>query len=190
MPSLEKRFRSGLSFDEMVAVAKSNVDLYGSVRARANPPTEYAARIERTGRQWHFLVLSEDWCGDAVNIVPWVDALAISSSNLDMRIIARDENLDLMDQHLTNGKSRSIPVVLLLDESYVERAWWGPRPQALQEWATGAEAQAMEKDARYRELRRWYARDRGQSILEEITGMVERVAAQDRGDVATLKAAV
>ena len=115
MPSLEKRFRSGLSFDEMVAVAKSNVDLYGSVRARANPPTEYAARIERTGRQWHFLVLSEDWCGDAVNIVPWVDALAVSSSNLEMRIIARDENLDLMDQHLTNGKSRSIPVVLLLD---------------------------------------------------------------------------
>jgi hypothetical protein len=53
-------------------------------------------------------VLSEDWCGDAVNSVPYLARLAELAPNLDLRVLARDENPDLMDAHLTRG-SRSIP---------------------------------------------------------------------------------
>lgn len=65
--------------------------------------------------------------------------LAERASNLDLKILGRDSNPDLMDSHLTGG-SRSIPVVILLDETFIERAWWGPRPRDLQEWALGAVA--------------------------------------------------
>src|SRR3712207_8531646 len=51
----------------------------------------------------------------------------------------------------------SIPVVILLDDDYVERGWWGPRPTELQTWVVGA-GQALDKAERYREIRRWYAR--------------------------------
>jgi hypothetical protein len=177
-PSLEPRFRSGLTFAQMVASATTNVELYTSIRSRASASDEFVQRIAESGRRWHLLVISEDWCGDAVNIVPFVDALAAASPDVEVRLIARDENLDLMDQHLTNGRSRSIPVVLVLDDEFVERGWWGPRPRALQQWFESPEAQGMTKDDRYKELRRWYARDRGYAILDEITQVIETAALQ------------
>ncbi len=123
---------------------------------------------------WHLLVLSEDWCGDAVNTVPIVARLAELAPNTDLRVLARDENLDLMDAHLT-GTSRSIPVVIVLDEEFNERGWWGPRPAALQQWVLGP-GRALEKDVRYREIRSWYARDKGVSTLRELVELMERGA--------------
>jgi len=52
-------------------------------------------------------VLVEDWCGDAVNTLPVIGRLAEHASNIELRVVGRDANLDLMDAHLTNG-SRSI----------------------------------------------------------------------------------
>ncbi len=38
-----------------------------------------------------------------------------------------------MDRYLTNG-SRSIPIVIALDEEFQELGHWGPRPAELQAW--------------------------------------------------------
>lgn len=176
MEPLTRIYEAGATFEEMVAGTTQNTELFRVGRAHAVAPPEYAARIAATGRTWHLLTLSEEWCGDAVNTVHWVDALADSSPAVEHRIVKRDEHLDLMDHHLTNGRSRSIPIVILLDDQLVERAWWGPRPRALQEWFESAEAQAMTKDDRYKVLRTRYARDRGRAIMEELTTMIESTA--------------
>lgn len=178
MESLRAEYDSGLTFEAMLEAATVSVEMYRNFRERAVVPPEFPARIAATKGRWHLLVISEDWCGDSVNIVPWIDALASASSETEMRIIGRDDNLDLMDRHLTNGRSRSIPIVLLLDERFVERAWWGPRPGALQEWFATAEAQALPKAERFKALRLRYSRDRGRTILEELTAMIEGVAAR------------
>ncbi|PYP76824.1 MAG: hypothetical protein DMD35_17180 [Gemmatimonadetes bacterium] len=135
----------------------------------------YVERVSSLPGRWHLLVLSEDWCGDAVNTVPVVARLAERCANLDLRVLGRDANPDLMDAHLT-GSSRSIPVIIVLDEAFVERVWWGPRPTVLQRWVSG-QGQLLEKTTRYREARTWYARDRGRTTLEEVVSMLERAAA-------------
>lgn len=170
------RFYAAWTFDQMVAAAAQSVDLWKSIRARAKVDPEAVRRVEAIEGEWHLLVLSEDWCGDAVNTVPVIDELAARTRNLDLRILSRDGNPDLMDAHLTNGRSRSIPVVIVYDADFVERAWWGPRPAELQRWMLG-EGQAMEKDARYRESRRWYTHDHGRSTIAEIVGLLERAGA-------------
>lgn len=124
---------------------------------------------------WRLLVLSADWCGDASNTVPLLARLAEAVPSLEVRLLERDEHLALMDEHLTNGRSRSIPAVLLLDGDGIERAWWGPRPAALQAWVVG-EGLALEPPERYREIRKWYARDKGVSTLSEIVAMIEAQA--------------
>jgi hypothetical protein len=156
----------------MVANVTKNGDLWAAVWRRAVVGDEFLRRVAAVPGKWHLLVLSEDWCGDAVNTVPVVARLAALSPNLELRVLARDENLDLMDAHLT-GTSRSIPIVILLDAEYRERAWWGPRPTALQDSVSG-EWQVLEKASRYREARIWYARDRGRTTLEEVVSMLER----------------
>jgi len=41
---------------------------------------------------------------------------------------------------------------------------------------------AAEPERRYREIRRWYARDRGTTTVEEVVALIERVtAAQEQG---------
>ena len=103
--------------------------------------------------------------------MPIVARLVERCPNVDLRVLARDLNPDIMDAHLTGG-SRSIPVIIALDEAYEERGWWGPRPTVLQRWVSG-QGQLLEKTARYREARTWYARDRGRTTLEEVVSMLE-----------------
>jgi thioredoxin-like negative regulator of GroEL len=170
-----ERFYSGWTFDEMTAAARANTDLWKSIRTRATVAAEAVRRVESLDGTWHLLVLSEDWCTDSVSTVPFVDELATRAGNLDLRILSRDRNPDLMDSHLTEGVLRAIPVVLLLDEGFHEVGWWGPRPAPLREWLA-REGAMLDKDAKLRERRRWYARDHGRTAIEEIVEMIENAA--------------
>lgn len=140
-------------------------------------PDAFVERARALPGKIHLLVLNEDWCGDSVNTLPAIAKLAaLAPERIDLRVLGRDANPDLMDAHLT-GTSRSIPVVIVLDADYVERGWWGPRPKVLQAWVHGP-GQSLDKAARYREIRRWYARDRALTTLEELVTLMERVASR------------
>jgi hypothetical protein len=177
--TMRERYLAAPDFEAMLGSAEKNAELWAAVWRRASVPDGYVERVAALGGAWHLLVLSEDWCGDAVNTVPIVARLAELAPNLDLRVLARDHNLDLMDSHLT-GTSRSIPVVIALDDHFREHGWWGPRPTALQRWVLGP-GMLLEKEPRYREVRSWYARDRGSSTLEEVVRMLEAAAAGDAG---------
>ena len=169
---MQARYRAGLTFDEFLTTAQQNKELWATVYKLARVPQTFVDRVRALAGRRHLLVLNEDWCGDAVNTVPAVAKLAaLAPEQVDLRVLGRDANPDLMDAHLT-GTSRSIPVVILLDEQYVEQGWWGPRPRELQAWAVGP-GKALDKAERYREIRRWYARDRAMSTLEEVVAMME-----------------
>ncbi len=173
----ETRYYAGETFADFLARPTVNHELWLAITQRVSIPLEYSARVEALRGQWHLLVLSEDWCGDAVNIVPIVARLADSVTNMDLRILARDQNLDIMDAHLTNGKSRSIPIVILLNDNFQECGWWGPRPFALQKWVVESGMQ-LPKDVRYKEIRTFYARDRGVTTVREIVEMLEECCAK------------
>ena len=173
-PPLRERYRDAATFEEMLGAVAKNVELWAAMWRHARVEDDYVRRVASLPGSWHLLVLSEDWCGDAVNTVPIVARLAERCANVDLRVLARDANLDIMDAHLT-GRSRSIPVIIVLDEAFEERAWWGPRPTVLQRWVSG-QGRLLEKTARYREARTWYARDRGRTTLEEVVSMLERAA--------------
>ncbi|HVZ76649.1 MAG TPA: thioredoxin family protein [Gemmatimonadaceae bacterium] len=173
------RWAAAPTFEQWLPTAQKNADLWAAIYKNAQVPDEFIVRAMRTGGPWHLLVLSEDWCGDAVNTVPVVQRLVERVPALDLRILGRDANLDIMDAHLT-GTSRSIPVVMLLDTEFRELGWWGPRPTELQAWVLG-EGQKLDKTERYRETRRWYARDHGRTTLDEVVSMLERGAGERAG---------
>ena len=81
------------------------------------------------------LVITEDWCGDAMMNNPVFRRIA-EAAELDVRAVYRDADTDLIDRHLTNG-GRSIPVYLLLDENGEVEAKWGPRAATIQEYVMG-----------------------------------------------------
>ena len=165
------RYYEGETFADFIARPIKNQALWLALAKRVEIPLEISARVDALGGNWHLLVLSEDWCGDAVNIVPIVAKLADSVTNMDVRLLARDQNLDIMDAHLT-GTSRSIPVIILLNDKFQECGWWGPRPSPLEKWVKET-GMLLPKDVRYREVRTFYARDRGLTTMHEIVAMLE-----------------
>lgn len=167
------------SFAEFLPTATKNEDLWRLTYERAQVPAEIVARVESFPGEWRLLVLSEDWCGDAANTIPVLAAFSDAVQNVELRLLARDENPALMDEHLTNGASRSIPVVMVLDRSGEEHGWWGPRPADLQAWVL-TEGKALDGDARYREIRKWYARDKGLTTLYEVVSLIARAVGADR----------
>ena len=173
--SLRDRFFAGRTFEEMLAHPLDNVELWQAIYKRAELAPESAQRALALSGHWHLLILTEDWCGDGVNSLPYIARLAECCQHFDMRILGRDANPDLMNAHLT-GTSRSIPIVIVYDENFVEKGWWGPRPRPLQEWVL-SEGLALPKPDRYRHIRAWYARDRGRTVVTELLDIMERLDA-------------
>jgi thioredoxin-like negative regulator of GroEL len=174
---LRARYDTAPTFDEFVDAAQANKQLWATTYRLARVPDSFVERLRALPERVHLLVINEDWCGDSVNTLPMIAKLAsLVPEAVDLRIVGRDANPDLMDAHLT-GTSRSIPVVIVLDDAYVERGWWGPRPRELQAWVVGP-GQALDKAERYREIRRWYARDRGLTTLEEVVALMEKASRQ------------
>lgn len=170
--TLGERFERAERLEQFIARARHYPDLWRDMHARARVPDMLVSRARRLPATRRLLVLLEDWCGDAINTIPPLAALVDDVPQLELRVLERDRNPDLMDAHLT-GVSRSIPVVIVLDEAGTELGWWGPRPIALQQWAMSPEARAMDPADRYREMRRWYARDKGHTTIEEILRLIE-----------------
>ncbi|MEO5904424.1 MAG: thioredoxin family protein [Gemmatimonadaceae bacterium] len=172
VPTLRERFYEGAAFAEVIGRPKDNAVLWEALYKKASVSADVAARLKNTRGHWHLLVLNEDWCGDSVNILPYVARLADSHPGIELRVLGRDANPDLMNAHLT-GKSKSIPVVIVYDEDFNEIGWWGPRPRELQKWVI-EEGLALPKPDRYRHIRTWYARDHGATIVSEILSIIEK----------------
>src|SRR5436190_10032321 len=93
--SLRDRYLAAPDFEAMLASVTKNAELWDAVWRRATAPQEFVERLSRLEGAWHLLVLSADWCGDAVNVVPVVARLAELTPNTDLRVLERDASPDL-----------------------------------------------------------------------------------------------
>ncbi len=155
-----------LTFDGFVKACRAeHCGLWQGIYNLARIPDWALAAVPPTaGRK--LLVIAEDWCGDASNTIPIVAKLVDMSPGLELRVILRDENPEVMDRYLTNG-ARSIPIVIALDDDFQEIGHWGPRPIQLQAWVM-ANRGTTPKAELYPQVRKWYARDRGETTLREV----------------------
>lgn len=132
---------------------------------------EVVEKVKAISAPQQWLVLSEGWCGDAAHVLPVLEQLAALNPKISLRILFRDEHLELMDQYLTNG-GRAIPKLIVMDEDFNEKATWGPRPSYAQKLFLEGKANSTDNAELKKQLQIWYARDRGQAIQEEVANLV------------------
>ncbi|MCG2419148.1 thioredoxin family protein [Aequorivita sp. F47161] len=124
-----------------------------------------------TKQMW--LVISEPWCGDAAQTLPFLNKIAQLSENIDLKIVLRDENPELMNQFLTNG-SQSIPIVIMLDEDFNVINTFGPRSKAATKLVTDYKTQHGKIDEAFKEmLQNWYNNDKGVSVVDDVLDSVQ-----------------
>lgn len=119
--SLQTWYEKGLTPAEYMATLEKHKDGFYAIYENFSVPAEAAFEHKNI----RALVLAEPWCGHCMLNLPILLHIA-EQAQFDVRFLLRDENLDLMDQYLTNGKSRTIPIVIFIDENGEEVTKWGP----------------------------------------------------------------
>jgi hypothetical protein len=120
-----------------------------------------------------WLVIAEGWCGDAAQILPIIKLMAEASKNIDLKLVFRDENEELIHLFLTNG-AKSIPKLIILDENSNVINHWGPRPEGAKNIIIDYKAKnGIVDEAAKIALQKWYLEDKGISTMKEIVVILQ-----------------
>ncbi|MEO0312254.1 MAG: hypothetical protein RIQ89_1911 [Bacteroidota bacterium] len=136
----------------------------------------FASIKNKVSSNLKWLVITEGWCGDSSQILPVINKIAIYF-NIELRIVLRDQNLDLMDQYLTNG-TRGIPKLLIMDDTpNLVIAQYGPRPALAQDLINQLKQVhgVIDKQKMQEQLHAWYASNKTEAIQSEIFEVMNRL---------------
>ena len=117
-----------------------------------------------------WILITEPWCGDAANSIPYIEKMAALNPNITVEVQLRDSGSEI-DNYLTNG-GKSVPKLITRDANGKDLFTWGPRPteaQALVQKQKGSDASVDEK---YGEILHWYKEDKGKSIQAELLSLL------------------
>lgn len=173
-------YNTGMSWEEFVAAAEVNADKMEAMFDEFDFDEDTLAFFNgRTPLQ--VLAIAEDWCPDVVQNVAVIARIADEVPGMELSIVKRDENPELMDEYLTNG-NRRIPVIAFFDMTFRELGRWAGRCESADEWIFGevvpdrdfsklSEEQAAdfsdEYYRRYRDKYVWETIDEWQRLLTD-----------------------
>ena len=138
--------------------------------------TEIIQKLNQLNGEYIWLVISEGWCGDAAQILPVIYKMAELSERIDLKIVFRDENEDLMNLFLTNG-TKSIPKLIILNKNTLEvLSDFGPRPIGAKQLILDYKAKhGIVDETAKTNLQLWYLHDKGLSIQKEILDLMLKI---------------
>lgn len=174
---LSKNKTTGENHSEaMIHYTKMNQHRMNRLDKRTELKPELVEKLSNFNRRVIWLVLTEAWCGDAAQILPVLQKMAEVTSNIELKFILRDENLEIMDEFLTNGRNRSIPKLICVDAETCEvLGEWGPRPELAQDLYLSLRNQSglLYQEVAER-LHKWYADDKTEAVQNEFVQLLDR----------------
>lgn len=132
------------------------------------PSVEIIEVINSISESQIWMVITESWCGDSAQNLPYIEMLAKNNPLIDLRILLRDSNPDIIDLYLTNGKNRSIPKLVAFNPEGEELFQWGPRPKAAKDLVKKAIQENLSTELRNKQLHLWYAKNKGSDLEKEL----------------------
>ena len=153
----------------MVSLTKLNRQRMKRIDNTLEFTPEQLAPFKQIAKGQLWLVISEAWCADGAQIVPVLAKIAQSNPLIDLSIVLRDENPELMNQYLTNG-GKAIPILIIADAQSLEGLHvWGPRPKVATQMVEAYKKEHGKLTPEFKEdLQKWYNQDKGQSILSDL----------------------
>lgn len=171
---VEKGTSSGPNQSE----ALSNYTLLNNSRMKRLDKTikiknDIAKKFQNYKGDLTWLVLTESWCGDAAHSMPVMNKLAQLTPNIEFKVVQRHENVELMNEFLTNGKM-AIPKLIVYDNNKNEVINnWGSKPSKVVEMIEDIKKIQGTLTSEFKmELQVWYNKDKGENISEDLTKLL------------------
>lgn len=134
---------------------------------------ELVEKVKDITQPMTWLVITEGWCGDAGQLLPFVAKLSEENPQIELKFILRDENPELMNQFLTNG-ARSIPIIIGLSQHQDILGQWGPRPAPIQKEFLENKISGERSGKEFSEyMHLWYAKDKGITFQNEFLAILD-----------------
>ncbi|PCJ95459.1 MAG: thioredoxin family protein [Flavobacteriaceae bacterium] len=125
--------------------------------------------VLKTDKKMTWIVLTESWCGDAAHSMPIMNKIVEQDPNITLKVVLRDENLELMNRFLTNG-TLAIPKLIMVDDETGDVVGdWGPRPRAVLERVENFKELHGKLTSEFKEeLQIWYNKDKGGNTFNDL----------------------
>lgn len=151
---------------------KLNLQRTNRLDKHFHPSENSIKKFQSLNTKQIWMVISETWCGDSAQNLPIISALANLSNYIELKILFRDENPEIMNLYLDGGGKRSIPKLVSFLENGEELFQWGPRPLQAKLLFDKMLSDGIDKDERSKALHLWYGRDRGISVENELANLI------------------
>ena len=162
----KQRFAQGMTFQQYLDQMTTNKDKFLETMAATHVTPQDRAVFADRPEKLNVLVLTEDWCGDALTNFPVLARMVEGAPNVEMRVFLRDQSPDLMDQYLNRGLFRSIPVFVFFDDDMKELARFVERPPKITEYMDQKQLELR------RQLRAQHGDEWRRSAAEEIRALL------------------
>lgn len=156
-----------------IEATKINAQRFSRIDKYCELSLELIEEINKFKLNCLWILITESWCGDGAQCIPVIAKIAGQAANIELILILRDENPQIMDRYLTNG-SRSIPKLICIDKNTnKEIGIWGPRPYKIQKMAMDFKTNnpCATHEAFVANLHLCYARDKTNAIQDEFVKM-------------------
>jgi len=163
----KERFLQGMTFQQYLDQMGTNKEKFMEFLREVKIRPEDREALKKFGKKLNVLVITEDWCGDALYNVPVLGKLVEGNPNVEVRVFLRDKNPDLMDQYLNQGTYRSIPVFAFFDENMNEIARFIERPPKVTE-VIDKKMLEVRRGLRTEHLEEWR-----QAVVDEVRGLLK-----------------
>lgn len=135
--------------------------------------------IKNVDQAQTWLVLTEGWCGDAAQNLPVINKIAELNDKINLKLVLRDENEELMDLFLTNG-GKSIPKLIALDKDLNVIDTWGPRPTTATQMVQDYKEKHGSLDPEFKQdLQVWYNKDKGQDVQNDFKKIATKLVPKE-----------
>lgn len=155
--------------------SKINLQRTKRIGKSYKPKQELIDLVSKTTKPQFWIIITEDWCGDSAQNLPYLMKYLKQNENIDVKVILRDENLEAVDNYFNSSNTRSIPRIIGFDNAGNELFVWGPRPKFAQDLVSQLKSEGYSREEFNKELHLWYGRNRGKELEKELTILFSQI---------------
>jgi hypothetical protein len=164
-------FEQGISYETFLKDVRARRDEWREISSRP-----WAIKYDIDTRRYvpqRLLIVTEDWCSDSVQTVPYIHSALKERHWITIRIVNSTAGRPIMEAHRTPDDRAATPTVVALDEHNKFLGAWVERPAELQ--ALVLEQQKVRMRREVTEIKtKWYEKDAGRSTVSEVMALLTK----------------
>jgi hypothetical protein len=167
-------YAKGITFAAFLENARARRDEWRAHYNDATVSPDLITRMRALPEKRRLLIVTEDWCSDSANTVPYIARLVDGApERLEMRVVSSQVGKAVMEAHRTPDGRTATPTVVVLGADGRVIGAWTERPASTQAWFLEKQNTTMQKPL-HDELIDWYAKDAGKTTVSEIADILSR----------------